>query len=383
MSSDLPLVTIDDLIRAYNAEISARSDGVGDTRDGAIHNIAAGIGALTWSRQSARDRDVYRTIYFDTARGADLEGRIEAFGGASRIQATRGAGAAEISRATTAGGAGTLWKGTRISVGRAGFDIPRLYQVAADTVIGAATLGAWVPIEACDLGTGVEIDTGESGGVLSWHDQVWDSTWQIASLRCANGTDRESDPAYLARYRAAKVDARRGYAQAIIDACKAVGAADVALFESDVIAPDTGLNRCFVGDTGGNATPDLLRACRLAVEGARVLGCDLTVFGMARSLVSIDLTIRLWSDPGNFAQGVLVEEAKQSVLRYFDTGAAPYVFRLDGLRAELTRAIPDMQSVAMTSGPTDTVFANVLAGATLTRMHTHADAIRITLEGPQ
>jgi len=381
MSSDLELPSVPDLLDVFGAELRSRR-GEADVHRGAIYDVAAGMGALLWARMAGRDRDLFRVCYFDGATDGDLDARISAFNGPARVQSTRGAGHAIIRRLSTAGGAGTVWAGTRISVTGIGTIRPRIYIVSSDTSVDAV-IAAAIPVEADEYGTGVGIDTaGLPSPRITFSDALWDATWAVERVVCADGTDRESDSTYLARYRQDKIDRRRGYATAITDACKAAGANQVALFESDFITPDDGINRCFVGDAGFQSTTDLLRRCRVAVDSARVLGCDMTIFGMSRTLCSFDLTLHLWGDPGRYNQDAIRIEATKAVVRYFDGNSNPYVYRFDGVRGELARSVPDLQSVVVNSGPADTTIASILASETLSRLYTEPGAIKIKIEGP-
>ncbi len=384
MSSDLALPTIIELLDAFGAEVRASRFPLADVHRGAVYDIAAGVGAILWARMAERDRDLFRVCYFSGATDTDLDARIAAFNGPSRVQSTRGVGTAILRRTSASGGAGTVLEGTRISLTGAGTLRPRVYAVAADTSVNAADLAVTVAIESEEYGEGASVDTGDlATPQMHVVDALWDASWTVDRIVCADGTERESDADYLARYRQDKIDRRMGYATAITDACKAAGAGQVALFESDHILPDTGINRCFVGDAGFESTDDLLRACRVAVDSARVLGCDLTVFGMTRTLCTFDITLYMWDDPGRYNQDAIRVEATNAVLRYFDGGSNPYVYRFDGIRGELARSVPDMQAAALNSGPSDTTISSVLASAVLERLYATAGSITIRLEGPQ
>jgi len=382
MSSDLELPGVPELLDVFAAELRSRR-GEADVHRGSNYDLAAGMGALLWARMAGRDRDLFRVCYFDGATDEDLNARVVAHDGPARVESTRGSGHAVIRRATTAGGAGTVWAGTRLLVSGTGTILPRVYLVSSDVSVGVVP-SATVPIEAEKVGSGVGIDTALlSGARMVIPDELWDTSWAVERVVCADGTDRETDSAYLARYRQDRIDRRRGYATAIIDACKTAGAAEVALFESDHITPDEGINRCFVADASFQATTDLLRRCRVAIDSARVCGCDMTVFGMSRQLCTFDLTLHLWDDPGRYNQDAIRVEATKAVLRYFDGSTNPYVYRFDGVRGELARSVPDLQSVVVNSGPSDTSIASILASSTLARLYTETGAITITLGGPQ
>lgn len=384
MSSDLELPTIADLIEAFGAEVRSSRRPVADVREGSLYDVAAGMGALLWARMAGRDRDLFRVCYFDGSEGADLEARIAAFDGPARTEATPGTGYAVLRRATAVAGGGTVLEGTRMAITGGTSIKPRTYVVASDVAVPAGSLAVTIGVESEQSGAGVSVDTEDLAiPQLDILDALWDTSWQVDRIVCGDGTARESDADYLSRHRQDRIGRRRGYASAITEACKAAGAEQVALFESDHVLPDTGLNRCFVGDAGYESTPDLLRRCRVAVDSARVLGCDLTVFGMMRVLCTFDLTLHLWDDPGRYNQDAVRIEAANAILRYFDGGSNPYVYRFDGVRGELARSVPDLQSVVVNSGPTDTTVSSILASDVLERLYTHSGAITIRLEGPQ
>jgi len=303
MPSEMLIATIPEMLEAAQAAAWLRKS-TADVHDGGGYDVHAGVGAMLWIREQVRDRANFSLVWDDTATDSALDLRITSKLGPARIEATRGTGTALIHR-STAGAAGTLWAGTRIKVAGLG-SLPRMYRVSADTQILATDTGKIVPIEAEQTGSTTAIDTSKLGGsVVSWEDSIFTMGWTITNLRCAAGTDRETDPAYRARWRQGKLDRRVGYPKAISDALVKAGATYVVLLESDYVVggddcvvggDDYGINRAFVADATYQANPDLLRACRIAVDSVRVLGCDLTVWGIVRTPQAFSLTINCWDD---------------------------------------------------------------------------------------
>ena len=382
MSSHAIKPALQDFIDAYDAGAKSVNKSA-DVADGSVHNVLAGVGALLWTRQVSRDMESFRGIYLDSSEKTNLNNRIIALGGPARISATRGSGTATMTRATTLGGAGTFWAGTRIMAVGEGSQ-PLFYRVTTQASAGSGATTVAVPIEWVETGPGGKIDTNGSLSDAIVTDPIWDESFTIARLVCADGTDAESDAAYLARYRSGRTAARKGYADSITAACVAAGATNVALFESDAVIPDGGINRCFVSYANGTTNDTLLRACRTAVDSARVCGCDMTVWGMSSALVTFDLTVSMWNDPSSYNVKLLQDEVAQAVLRYFGGQAGSYVFSRGSLAAEITQTIPDAQNVTFGSTcPTDTVLATAITQTSLVRMYTDTDHVTVTIVGPQ
>jgi hypothetical protein len=244
-----------------------------------------------------------------------------------------------------------------------------------------------VPIEAYETGPGSGIDSATLPGiVLKFADILQDTTWRVERIVCSEGTERESDTNYLARFRQDRVDRRRGYVQAITSACLSAGASHVVLFESNRVVRDEGVNKCFVCDAGFNYSESLSKRCRVAVDNARVAGCDMTVYGMVRELCKLDVTVRLWSEPSRFNQDAVRMEAVRAVERYFDGAANPYVFRFDGVLGEIARSVPELQYAFPSSpegAPPDTDLEDILRAHELKRLYTNAGVITIRLVGPE
>src|SRR6478609_9375690 len=110
------LPSVDRLVQAYQgALVSGRR--YADTHDGAIHMHWARMGALLWRRQVERDAGEFRALYSNTAENERFDAYLEAhFPDKSRRLNSAGTGKARLTRASTAGGAGTIWAKTRLAV---------------------------------------------------------------------------------------------------------------------------------------------------------------------------------------------------------------------------------------------------------------------------
>lgn len=379
MPSTLPLPTIADLISAYNVSVRGWKREA-NVRTGGIHNMMAGAGALCWAAQAASDRDLFRVCYFDGAKAADLDYRVEMFGGTPRSRSVRGAGSATLGRYTVAAGAGTIWAGTTITATLRG-NAPKRFRTTADVAVLATEYAVRVPIEAVD--DSGKFDSETSQARLKVADPLWDLTWIVNVLRCGASTFEETDEAFLARYRSARLARRSGYRESIIEACNEVGAANVMLFESDFEdLVDTGINRCFVGDSNFQSSEELLWKCRVAVDSARIAGNDMTVFGLVDTLETFDLTLNLSANPEKFNQASIKADAVHAILRYFTGASMPFLFSIDGVKGEISRILPMVQDIVVNTAPADTVIADLMISAALPILRTNEGAITISLAGP-
>lgn len=385
MPSDKTLPTIPEMLDAAAAGLWGRRQ-TADSHRGSLYDVQAGVGAILWVREATRDRDSFRACYDDFAQGDVLEWRITSKGGPARIQATRGQGTALLTYAPGAPAApGAFLAGSRIGIGAVG-QLPRFYRIASDTPFAAGETGKTVPIEAQEIGPGVAIDTGKLNDPrLWWEDLMPDAGWRATSLVCADGTKRETDQEYRARWRQSKIDRRVGYRKAISDACVAAGAVFVVLLESDFASssPDRGINRVWVANAAYQSPPELLRACRLAVDQVRVLGCDLTVWGIARTPASFALTAHLWDHPGNVDQAAVRTSAQYGVQHYFSSRDNGFAFKRDGLTADVLQACPEVQSLDFGAGdPTDVAIASLMESTALPLLYTDRSLIDVTLAAP-
>ncbi len=391
MPSAIPLPTTRELLDAYKGATQGERDETIDLHSGSGYDVHAGVGAMLWLREATRDRDIFRAVYVDTAEGDELDRIILKRTGVARIQETHGAGVAELRRASAGGGAGTFWRGTRISLLSGGLALPKVYPVAADMPCGATALGATVPVQAFDGGAGHTADTIATPPlVIRIEDELWDDSWQVTRLACGEGTDRESPTAYRERARQGRRDARPGYIKSITDACVKAGASHVALFPSDFLATgplgsptgDYGISRCFVGDSGYSATQALINRCIVALESVRVCGADLPVFGMAPAAVGLTIGIRLWNDPGRFDVQAIKRAALAGATNYFGSRSNAFYFRASAIGGAIRALVRDTQDIEVTPSPAEPVLATLFATAPLPRYYLNPSQVSITVSGP-
>lgn len=360
MPSPLPLPTIPELIKAFDDAVVGQKDSRADVHRGSGFDLLAGLGAILFSREASRDRDNFRDTYFDLADGDQLQALgIAKFGATSgaRAKDTFGVGSVTLVRPNASAGQGTVYAGTRIYVLNAqGLTDAKIYKVASDTPVGATALSVPVPITATTTGAGVVIFANATNGTFRIDDPIWDTTWAVQQITCADGTVYELAPAYRSRLRQGRVDARVGYFKAIVTACQAVGAVNVFGFASDYPGGpnDYGLNVVYVGDAGFSSTQALLNACLVALEGARVAGADLQVLGMAFSAVPVTASVSLWDDPSAFNLADLTVAMTGALAAYFDGRANAFAYRIDAMGGAMREAIPSIvQNVAISAPPVD------------------------------
>lgn len=406
MPSAIALPTIADLRTAFQSGVLAK-DRLADLHDGSIYDIWGGVGAMLFERVASRDRDVFRSTYFDFAEGGALDRVVEKRFGAKRVLRTAGQGTAEFARATTTAGAGSFFVGTRISVIGQGPGRARSFRITGQRDVGATATFARVNVETEEEGASGAFDSRTSPyGIMRFEDSVWDPSWRVTSLICSSGTDREKDQEVRARVRQERIDARTGYAKAITDACVASGAVNVSLFLSDLLSTnpstgiesiggldangygDVGLNWCFVGDSAYQSRPELLAHCRFAVDSAAVCGTDLQIAAMAKTPVRVGVALNLWKDPGSLGRTAIAKETRHAIARYFETRENAFYFRKQSISGTVLNAAKDVQEMVVTTSPAEPVLvaSNGLpffATSPLPRYFVNESEIAVTIDGPK
>lgn len=373
-----PEPTIEEFIAAGTGAIRGIFDFAADTRRGSIHEQPLGAAAIIWKREARRDTDLFANTRFDTAEDAALTEYVSARWNIDRILDTYGLGSISISRAS--GGAGTIREGTRIILASSASD-PVYYAVASDTAIGSTTLATTVPIRATQVGAGTAVVT----QAAKFDDALWDSSWVIQNLVCADGTSFEPAPAFRARVRDELILRRKGYVDEITVACQNAGASHVVLFPSYYNgSTDFGLNVCYVGDDSFQTPPGMVNTIKLALETVRVCGDQLQVLPMRPSLVSIVATINLWDQPTRFNLDAIATIIRAAIVRYFDGGIdGGNSYDLDALSGDIRNATAAVQSVDFTvPASSATVMTGSNFPAILNRYTTTPSAIQLTFEGP-
>lgn len=344
--------TVAELVEAFGDGIRAQRDRYVDAREGAIYQHWGGVAAILWSRNAQRDTDLWRAIYIDSAEGRDLTNLLESRYGFERTEDDYGVGKASLRRSSVVAGGGTIWRGTRICVFGPTVT-PKFYVVQQDAPVLSTATTATVLVRAATTGPGTAINVG--AGAARVEDPLWDTTWNVESLTCGDGTAFESAPAARARFRDARRAARPGFPEAIVQACKDNGAANAVIFPSNYAGDDedNGLNMAYVGDAGFTGTDRLVRKVAIALESWRVLGDQLQVRPLTRSNVVFKASVHLWDSPTRVNQDDVRKRIAKSVFTYFDSQTTGFGYDLDALAGVMMKASPEVQIAAV-----DTPFAN-------------------------
>src|SRR6185369_6581205 len=286
--------SIQDMIDVASKSIRGEKEKNADFQRGSDYEALTGPCAIIWTREAARDTDLFNSVNFHSADGEDLTDMVFFRYAKERIMDTHGQGSVRLTR-STAGVAETIWSGTHFTV--LGSQ-PRTYRVTEDTPVGSTVTAVEIPIEAVDVGSGVAISTVD----VRIDDELEDPNWRVSNLECRNGTVFEKSEAFRTRIRAEQVNERPGQSAFIIQTCKDAGAGQVILFRSDDAGDsyDYGLNVCYVGDLGFSGSDELVRDCAIALWGGRVLGDNLQVLPMARVELDIIADVHLRAAPAQF-----------------------------------------------------------------------------------
>lgn len=409
MPSQEPLPSIPELLRAFESGLRGERNENRDARSGSLYNLLGGVGALVFYRLATRDRDTFRGLYFDFADGDGLSHIAEERFKDPVITAARGSGTVYLRRVSTSGGAGTFWKGTRITLFGTTVALPHTYLVSEDTLAGATDTYVPVSIVSEATGRGSAIDTLSVPKVLSrFDDPIWDNSWTVERLLCQEGTDQEKPEVSRARIRTNRFNRRVGYPKKITDACVAAGAVEVALFPSDFLASnptsqietiggldqdgygDVGLNYIAVGDGSFQTSDALRRSCQLALKTWGVAGTAVQVVKMQPVVVTLTATVKLWDNIGRFATSVKQRDGKSAILNYFDTRQNPFYFRLAALRGSILRAVGDVQSIDLATSytvanvvhTTEPPLTGILKSFPVARYQVSSESVTVQVTGP-
>jgi hypothetical protein len=391
MSSGQSLPTVSQLRKSFSNALVGTADEFADTITGSMYDIIGSVGAISFSKQSQRDKDLFASGYFDGAVGADLTDLVLKRFGIARILDTYGTGTAILSRPTATAGAGTIWTGTRVLVAGSGSVAPEEYVVASDTPVLSNQTQVTVPVHAPSFGSGYAVNAQNPPWALSVDDLCFDRTFSVLSINCADGTDFESDQDFKARVRSIRQGLRVGYISPIIQTCLAQGAVNIALFPSNYansILTDTGLNYIYVGDQNYNGTSQLAQECMFALESTRVLGADCIVLPMQKTVLTITATVFLWDSPGKFNLNSLYDMISGIFQQYFSGNQNAFGFTLSGLTGAAQYALPEIQQIVFFSPQTDVTVTTSVNGfphfpSVLPRYVLSGANVNLTFQGPQ
>lgn len=351
--------TLAELLTAFHDGVRATRDRYADGHEGGVYDHFAGVGAIHWTREARRDTDLWRAIYFATSDGADLTRLLADRYDFDRVTDTCGTGTAMLSRSTLNAADGTVWRGTRLSVFGALVESKR-YIVTKDTPVEATSLTASVPVRAEQSGPGTAISVG--AGQARVDDPLWDTTWNVTSLTCGDGTVFEPAATTRARFRDLRLASRVGFVEALILACQEAGAVNAVLFPSDYGGDDEdqGLNMAYVGDASFSGTDALVRAVQIRLERTRVLGDSLQVRPLVQSARPIQADVNLWDSPARVNTTALRTVLVGALLGYFDGATSGFSYDRDAMAGAMMKASPAVQFVEFSQPSSD---AGVLSTA--------------------
>jgi hypothetical protein len=157
----------------------------------------------------------------------------------------------------------------------------------------------------------------------------------------------------------------------------------VALFASDWTGSDYGINHCFVADSGFTTPADLLTDCRIAVDGVRVLGADLFVFGMQNVPLSLTITLSVWDVTKARAALYLSELAKSAVVDFFSAHSNAFYWTAAAIRGAVFKQIRgELQGVTVTPSLSEPNRSTMLDTDLLSRYVVTPDTIFVSVVGP-
>ncbi len=338
-----------DLIDIASHAITGQADKNADFVRGSDYESLIGPPAVIWTREDRRDQDIFDSTKFHTAKNQELTDLVQERYGITRYIDTNGTGFAVLSRPTIGGGAGTIWKGTRISVLGGS---TKTYRTIEDTIVSSGSFQVKLDIEALVPGPGTAVIATSS---IRLDDLPWDSSWTVESINCTDGVDFESAQDLIARVRQTRADQRVGQVKSIENVCKLAGAANAYVFRSNYggDAIDGGLNVVYVCDLGFATPPGLVKACFLALRDARVLGDHMQVLPMAKVIINPLIDIYLATDPAFNDIERLYQIHRESVIEYLGGTSGGFSFTRNGILSALIRQTPEVQHVTIVTPASD------------------------------
>lgn len=353
--------TLDELLQAFADGIRSQRDRHVDAREGSLYQHWGGVAAVLWSRNARRDTDLWRAIYLDSAEAKDLTNLLADRYDFDRITDTYGTGTVRLRRATAVAAGGTVWRGTRITVFGTSVE-SKTYVVLQDWPVGATELVATLPVRALMTGPGTKIDIGT--GAARVEDPLWDTTWTVDALTCDDGTAHEPAEAARARFRDSRLDARPGYVESIVKACKEAGATNALIFPSDFggEAVDYGLNMAYVGDAGFQGDDALVRRVSVALEGKRVLGDQMQVRPLTRVNVTFQAKVNLWDSPSRVAQADVLARLTGAVQGYFSGSTSGFFYDRDAIVGAMMKAAPEMETATIVTPSSNAGVLSIVGG---------------------
>lgn len=239
-----------------------------------------------------------------TSYGVDADSWMTDWGLISRIGAVPATGIVTFSRFTPSGSAPVILAGATVETADGSVN----YVVYADTTNFAYSVDAGgyvLPPQIASIDVPVQCTaSGVPGNALA--GQITQITSEIQGIDAVtnaaaftNGSDQETDEALKARFRLAISSLSKGTESAIELAIKSLrtGLECTIRSSADIDGTvDYGMVSVVVDDGSGNLPPDVLAACRAAVNAVRAASIRVGVYAAVLNPVHIQLTVN--SRPG-------------------------------------------------------------------------------------
>lgn len=108
-----------------------------------------------------------------------------------------------------------------------------------------------------------------------------------------------------------------------------------------------------MGTSGYVSTPELVKACTMALRRSRVAGDSLQVLGMTSALVNVEAKVYLADSPALYDLKRLERLHGLAVEQYLDSVQGSWAYSLDGLRGALLRHTKEVQRVEFVTPTSD------------------------------
>lgn len=322
----------------------------------------------------------------ERAKGQDLDDYCRNHGPIRRFGAKKSWGSATFARATATFGATSVPVGHQVRIPFEGRSV--IVKVTAARPLGVGELSVTAPVEAITEGPDANVGNVTAG--LANVSPLEDTTVLPTAVFVSGGSAEENDDELLVRQRLYEEGRQRA-----TDAAIALGALMVNGVKHVVVAKyeDTtgrrgGQGAIYVGDRDWVSTPEMLSAVAASIEKYRGMQA-VTVLGMTNSDVTITATITMMRPVTSYDLEAIRTAAVARVLEYFNNRKATHEYSTTSIAGRIERAHDEILTVAL-SAPVSSVAnplapsALALAGfpATLTRYHTKASLINLTIKGP-
>ncbi len=340
--------TIEDYRQAFRGGVLAKREDADLFNSGSSYDVFGGWAAQGFYRLSVRARGNFRNIYFDSAEGEALSDRVAKLypDVAPAEVESAGTGYVILARPTTTAGGDFIYEGTRISVSTPG---GISYYLTSETLyVDPAALTIEIPLYAEQTGTGQSVDA--QYAVIE--SSVYDATFHVIRIVCADGTDGVKASEYRAQVRTEHIANRPGYIADIEEKLRAVGADQIEFFASDYFgeSEDNGLNRIFVSDVSYSTSDALLLACRQALFDCVMWGAATQVLPLQRQSVKLTATVKLWAINSTRSRDGLAADIRDRLVEYIS--ANPYTWDLNSASGHARQTSNDIETLTVTANVT-------------------------------